>query len=70
LLRRRDTIVSWWAEAYERALHLAPQFVGEARSSLPALADEQVVAVDEVFAAMRVQRLRLWRDQQIPQWNG
>lgn len=70
LLRRHDEIVSWWADAYEGAKHLAPQFVGEARSSLPALADEDVVAADEVFAAMRVQRLRLWRDQQIPEWNG
>jgi hypothetical protein len=48
---------------------LAPQFNSEARASLPALSDG-APRLDEIHAAVRFQRLRLWRDQQVPEWDG
>jgi HNH endonuclease len=69
LIGRRKHIVSWWRDAYEtEGLH--PQFLSEARVSLPALAGAGGLGSDSVFAAMRFQRLRLQRDQQIPEWKG
>ena len=62
--------MSWWRDAYERAEYLAPQFLSEARTSLPALGQEDGLNAEDVFEAMRFQRLRLWRDQQIPEWDG
>jgi hypothetical protein len=70
LIRRRDSIVSWWHKAYEQATALAPQFVSEAKTSLPALGQDGEFDADDIFEAMRFQRLRLWRDQQIQEWDG
>jgi hypothetical protein len=69
LFGRRKHIVAWWRDAYETdSLH--PKFLSEARVSLPALAGADGLGADGVFAAMRFQRLRLQRDQQIPEWTG
>ncbi len=68
--RRRDNVMTWWRDAYESADHLAPQFLSEARTSLPVLSQQAGLNSDDVFEAMRFQRLRLWRDQQIPEWDG
>jgi hypothetical protein len=71
LVDRRDAIQSWWRDGYEKRDDLAPKFLSEARTSLPGLvADDGALGMDDVFAGMRFQRLRLWRDQQIPEWDG
>jgi hypothetical protein len=70
LSRSRDSVMSWWRSAYEGAEHLAPQFFSEARTSLPALGQDDGLNAEDVFEAVRFQRLRLWRDQQIPEWDG
>jgi hypothetical protein len=73
LLRRAAApIQEWWQRAYLAGeVPLLPQrFVDEARASLPGLSDPATVAPEEVFAALRVQRLRLRHDQQVPEWAG
>jgi SAM-dependent methyltransferase len=73
LLRRAAAAIQeWWRRAYLDAAHplLPRRFADEARASLPGL--DEPVAGDpiEVFAALRVQRLRLRHDQQVPEWTG
>lgn len=67
-------IQGWWRRAYldlNRAGPLLPRrFVDEARASLPGLGGAVAAEPDEVFAALRVQRLRLRHDQQVPEWAG
>jgi hypothetical protein len=73
LLRRAGApIQEWWRRAYlGEDIPLLPQrFVDEARASLPGLGDPTTVVPEEVFAALRVQRLRLRHDQQVPEWSG
>ncbi|MCW2318856.1 SAM-dependent methyltransferase [Rhodoblastus acidophilus] len=70
LSRSRDSVLSWWRDAYERADHLAPQFISEAKTSLPTLWQNDGLELGDIFEGMRFQRLRLWRDQQIPEWDG
>ncbi|MBU8546126.1 MULTISPECIES: methyltransferase domain-containing protein [Roseomonadaceae] len=73
LLASRGRMLEWWEAAYlpqERQL-LAERFVEEARASLPSLAGAaSLERPEDVFAAVRVQRLRLRRDQQVPEWAG
>ncbi len=65
-------IQDWWRRAYleEVGPALPRRFVDEARASLPGLAGDAVPPPGEVFAALRVQRLRLRHDQQVPEWTG
>ena len=73
LLRRvADPIQDWWQRAYlDEATPLLPRrFADEARASLPGLGRPVALVADEVFAALRVQRLRLRHDQQVPEWAG
>ena len=69
-----EPIQGWWRRAYldpGRGNPLLPRrFADEARASLPGLGGSVVPAPDEVFAALRVQRLRLRHDQQVPEWDG
>lgn len=68
-----EPIQGWWRRAYlDGGGPLLPQrFVDEAAASLPGLASPALVDVpQEVFAALRVQRLRLRHDQQVPEWTG
>jgi SAM-dependent methyltransferase len=72
LLRRAaESIQDWWQLAYlgEASPVLARRFADEARASLPGLGGSTDSA-SEVFAALRVQRLRLRHDQQAPEWAG
>ncbi len=46
------------------------RFAEEARSSLPGLDGTAAPDPGEVFAALRMQRLRLRHDQQVPEWAG
>ncbi len=73
LLRRvADPIREWWRRAYldESRPLLGQRFVGEARASLPGLSNLTMPAATDVFEALRVQRLRLRHDQQVPEWDG
>ncbi|MGE4049279.1 MAG: methyltransferase [Acetobacteraceae bacterium] len=72
LRRAAEPIQTWWRRAYLRTEDpLLPQrFSDEARASLPGLENDSTASPLEVFEAMRVQRLRLRHDQQIPEWVG
>ena len=65
-------IQDWWQRAYlvETGNVLPRHFTDEARASLPGLAHEETSPLEEVFAALQVQRLRLRHDQQVPEWTG
>jgi SAM-dependent methyltransferase len=65
-------IQAWWQRAYfDGTSPLFPQrFTEEARASLPGLGNSSTTSGPEVFAAVRVQRLRLRHDQQVPEWAG
>ena len=71
LHRAADSIVSWWDGAYlvPGDLVLPARFGEEARASLPGLSDPNgIPGVNEVLAAVSLQRLRLQRDQGVPEW--
>jgi SAM-dependent methyltransferase len=73
LLRRAAApIQEWWQRAYlDGSSPLLPRrFSDEARASLPGLGGPDAPPAGEVFAALRVQRLRLRHDQQVPEWTG
>jgi hypothetical protein len=64
-------IMDWWRSAYLSGEVLPRRFADEARASLPGLGSAMPTVVpEEVFTAMRLQRLRLRHDQQVPEWNG
>ncbi len=65
-----DRIVHWWEKAYaSMATPIHDQFWIEAKSSLPTLAAGDTGLTD-LFDALRLQRIRLKRDQQFPEWEG
>ncbi len=71
LRRAAGGIVGWWDGAYlvPGDLVLPGRFGEEARASLPGLSGKGgTPAVDEVLAAVSLQRLRLRRDQGVPEW--
>jgi hypothetical protein len=73
LLRRAaEPIQAWWQLAYASDTYplLRQRFIDEARASLPGLSTATVSAPEGVFNALRVQRLRLKHDQQVPEWAG
>ena len=70
LQRARDRIQSWWDDGYVRSKDqvLRYRFFTEAKATLPAM-ERQGGSVDEVFAALQIQQVRLKDDQQIPVWE-
>ena len=71
LRRAADGIVGWWEDAYlvPGDLVLPRRFSEEARASLPGLSGmDSMPPVDEVLAAVALQRLRLRRNQGVPEW--
>ena len=68
-----ERILDWWKRAYLQGGILLPErFVVEARASLPGLQDASGSGLigEDVFAALRLQQLRLRHDQQVPEWAG
>jgi hypothetical protein len=74
LRQARDGVIIWWQSAYLCAdsAFLQRRFAEEARASLPALVGPiaNTPDVDDVYAAVELQRLRLHQDQQGPEWAG
>ena len=64
-----DRIMDWWESAYRGDSILDERFRLEALARLPTL-DQSNFDLADVFDAMSLQRLRLARDQRIPEWNG
>ena len=64
-----DRIMDWWTSAYRSESVLDERFRLEALARLPTL-DQSNFDLTDVFDAMSLQRLRLARDQRIPEWNG
>jgi SAM-dependent methyltransferase len=66
----REPILGWWQAAYlsDPGETLPGQFADEASASLPGLIRAEIVPSD-IFDAMRLQRLRLHADQQVPEWH-
>ncbi len=64
-----DRIMDWWTSAYRSESVLDERFRLEASARLPTL-DQSNFDLTDVFDAMSLQRLRLARDQRIPEWNG
>lgn len=64
-----DRIMEWWATAYREQSVLDERFRHEALARLPTL-DRLNFDLADAFDAMSLQRLRLARDQRIPEWDG
>jgi SAM-dependent methyltransferase len=65
-----DRILAWWNNAYLQAGNpsLAERFRIEVRASLPTVKQVEF-RLDDLFAALTVQRLRIKHDQQVPEWS-
>jgi hypothetical protein len=65
----RDRILEWWDAGYRSGSDaLAERFMNEAKAGLPAMPD-QSDRLEDVFAGLALQRLRLCHDQQVPEWD-
>ncbi len=64
-----DRIMDWWEAAYRGQSALDERFRLEALARLPTL-DRPNFDLADAFDAMSLQRLRLARDQRIPEWDG
>ena len=66
----RNRIQEWWERGYLRADNqvLHERFMTEARATLPVVKDVEF-KLDDVFAALNLQQLRLKYDQQVPVWD-
>jgi SAM-dependent methyltransferase len=67
----REPIQSWWQSAYLSATSglLSRRFADEACASLPGLMNAADVIPSDIFDGMRLQRLRLRTNQQVPEWS-
>lgn len=68
MIESRDRVLNWWDMAFV-GRDYESQFYMEAEASLPQCAGSSG-GVDGVFEAMQHQRLRLRKDQQLPEWFG
>ena len=66
----QDRIQAWWDRGYLMAGNqlLSERFMTEARATLP-IVDEGDIRLDDVFAALNMQQIRLKHDQQVPVWE-
>ena len=67
--KAEDRILDWWHRAYYRTSGLQEQFLLEASSSLPGILPGDH-ALEAVFESVCLQRAKLRRDQQAPEWDG
>lgn len=66
----QDRVLNWWGTAYvEGVPAISDRFWLEANSSLPGVQTGKAT-LDDVFDAVCLQRMRLKRDQQVPEWTG
>jgi hypothetical protein len=66
-------VLKWWRLAYITTDNaaLSRRFIEEAQASLPAIGTSaSTLDLEEVYAAVGLQRLRLHQDQQVPEWTG
>lgn len=63
-------IQEWWDKGYLKADNqvLSERFMTEAKATLPII-EQGGVHLDDVFAALNLQQIRLKHDQQVPIWN-
>ena len=66
----QDRIEEWWDHGYLRADNpvLPERFIAEAKATLPII-EYDGPRLDDVFAALNLQQIRLKHDQQIPVWE-
>lgn len=62
----RNRIIRWWEAAYLEDDALRSRFLREAAAALPL---NDAVGTTAVYDALDWRRLRLWQDQQVPQWT-
>ena len=67
----QDKIQEWWHKGYLNADNqvLPERFLTEAKATLPNIKQGEV-RLDDVFAALNLQQIRLKHDQQVPVWNS
>jgi len=63
----RERIIGWWDAAYLDHGALQPRFLREAAAALPL--SSEALSSTAVYDALDWRRLRLWQDQQVPQWT-
>jgi hypothetical protein len=66
----QNRIQDWWAKGYLHAGNqvLPERFMTEVMATLPMI-ERNVPRLDDVFAALTLQQIRLKHDQQIPVWE-
>jgi SAM-dependent methyltransferase len=66
----QDRIQDWWERGYLRAGNpvLPERFLTEAKATLPVI-EHDLARLDDVFAGVHLQQLRLKHDQQVPIWE-
>jgi hypothetical protein len=66
----QQRIEEWWDQGYIKADNrlLSERFMTEARATLP-IVGKCEPRLDDVFAAVNLQQLRLKNDQQVPVWE-
>jgi hypothetical protein len=72
LATAREFILDWWQHGYQRnGAPLARRFAREASAALTvSAAPEDDGFLDDVFAGLEYQRMRLRHDQQLEEWAG
>jgi hypothetical protein len=66
----QDRIQEWWEKGYLNADNqvLPERFMTEAKATLPMI-EHNDARLDDVFAALNLQQIRLRHDQQVPVWE-
>jgi hypothetical protein len=73
LASARDRITDWWTRGYARALSrpVADRFVREAVATLSVdRPGDEARLLDEIYAGVEWQRMRLSNDQRLEEWSG
>ncbi|MEK0082646.1 HNH endonuclease domain-containing protein [Benzoatithermus flavus] len=71
LRRAEDRIIGWWDETYVADTAVQRRFWTEAQATLPLMDNAgETPSLDDVFAAVDLQRMRLRADQQLKEWDG